>query len=92
MGTAGRLNHEELGVIKVLVPPRFIPQRQLDAVPQSKLVVDQAQIILHHVLGGPQRIGDLPVLAALGYALNDELLAFAGPAPVCCLSSHNCLR
>src|ERR1035438_2668385 len=67
------------GVINPLVLPRFIPQRQFDAVPQSQLVVDQPQIILHHVLGGPQRIGDLPVLAALGYALDDELFAFARP-------------
>jgi hypothetical protein len=33
---------EGLGVINLFVPPRFIPQRQLDPVPQSQLVVDQA--------------------------------------------------
>jgi hypothetical protein len=80
------------GVVGVLVLPRFIPQRQLDAVPQSQLVIDQSQIIFYYVFGGPERIGDLPVLAALGYALDDEVFAFAGPAAVCCLSNHNCLR
>lgn len=82
----------KLGVISLLVPTRFVPERQLDAVPQSQLVVDQAQIILHYMLGGAKRVGDLPILAALGYALNDELFSFAGPAGGCCLSFHNCLR
>src|SRR5713101_1045091 len=79
------------GVVNLIVLPRFIPQRQFDPVPQAELVVDQSQIILHHMLGGPERIGDLPVLAALGYALDDEVFAFAWPATVCCLSNHNCL-
>ena len=82
----------KLGVINLFVPPRFIPQRQLDAVPQSQLVVDRSQIILHHMFGGPKSVGDLAVLAALGYTLNDELLALIGPTVISCLSIHNCLR
>jgi hypothetical protein len=80
------------GVVDLLVLPGFIPQRQLDAVPESQFVVNQSQIIFYYVFGGPERIGDLPILAALGYALDDEVFAFAGPAAVCCLSNHNCLR
>jgi hypothetical protein len=80
-----------LGVINLLVLTRFIPQRQFDPVPQSQFVVDQSQVVFHNVFGGSERIGDLPVLAALGYALNNDLFAFAGPAAVCCLSNHSCL-
>src|ERR1017187_2913689 len=63
----------------------------LDSVPQYPLVLDLAPINFHHVLGGPERIGDLPVLAALGCALDDEVFAFAGPSTGCFLSNHNCL-
>src|SRR6266446_950850 len=87
-----KLARRNSGVEDLLVLTRFVPQRQLNAVPQSQLVVDQSQIILYYVFGGPERIGDFPVLAALGYALDDEVFAFAGPAAVCCLSKHNCLR
>src|ERR1700687_262529 len=87
-----KLTRRNSGVVNLFVLPGFVPQRQLDAVPQSQLVVDQSQIIFYHVFGGTKRIGDLPVLAALGYALDDEMFAFAGPAAVCCLSKHNCLR
>jgi hypothetical protein len=58
-------------VIQLLVLARFVPQGQLDAVPQSQFVVDQAQIILDYMFGCAQRIGDLPVLAALSDTLND---------------------
>ena len=78
-------------MINLLELARLIPQCQLDPVPQSQLVVNQAQIILDNVFGSAERIGDLTVFAALGYALNDELFAFAGPAAVCCFSNHNCL-
>ena len=78
-------------MINLFVLTRLIPQGQLDAIPQSQFVVDHSQIILDHVLGGPDGIGDLPVLAALGYALNDELFAFAGSTKISCLSIHNCL-
>jgi hypothetical protein len=60
-----------LGVINLLVLARLVPQRQLNPVPQTQFVVDQTQIILYNVFGGPQGIGDLPVLAALGNPLND---------------------
>ncbi len=83
---------EILGVVNLLVLASFVPQCQLDAVPQSQLVVDQTQIVLHHVLSGSERIGDLFVLAAFGYALNDDLFAFAGAPADCCCSNHNCLR
>ena len=78
------------GVVDLFIAPRFIPESQLDAVPQAELVVDQAQIVLDHVLGGAERIGDLAILAALGYALDDEVFTFTG-RPEACLSCHNCL-
>ena len=71
--------------------PRLIPQREFDAVPQTQLIVDQAEIILDDVLGGAERIGDFAVLAALGYALNDVGFPFVGALEPC-LSIHNCLR
>jgi hypothetical protein len=79
------------GVVHVLVLPGFIPQGQLNPVPQSQLVIDEPQIILHYMFGRTEGIGNLPVLAPLGYALNDDTFAFARPSGVCCLSNHNCL-
>jgi hypothetical protein len=60
-----------------------IPQGQLNAVPQSKLVVDQAQVVLHHVLGGAKIVRDFLVLAALGYAPDDEVFALAWCPLIC---------
>jgi len=63
--------------------PRLIPQRQFHPVPQSQLVVNHAQIIFHHVLRGPDFVGDFTVLQALGNELDDSLLAFTGDtAPI----------
>jgi hypothetical protein len=57
--------------------PRYIPQREFDAVPQSQLVINQAQIILDYMFRGSEILGDFAVLATLGYALDDEVLALA---------------
>ncbi len=84
--------NQNSGVIDLLILPRDIPKRQFDAVPHAQLVIDQAQVVLHHVLCGPERIGDFPVLAALGDELNDELLTFAGTTAACCFSNQNFLR
>ena len=67
-------------MIDLLELARFIPQCQFDAIPEAELVVDQAQIVLYYMLGGAERIGDFAVLAALGYALNDEVFPFVGAA------------
>lgn len=69
----------------------FIPQSQFDAVPQAKFVVDQAQVVLHDMLGSAQRICNLAVFAAFGYVLDDDVFAFTGPAVGTRLSCHNCL-
>src|SRR5437879_9111725 len=42
------LLHRENG----LQPTGLIPQRQFHAIPEAKLVVNHAQIVLHDVLGG----------------------------------------
>jgi hypothetical protein len=58
--------------------PRLIPQGQFHPVPQSQFVVNHAQIILNHVLRGPDFTSDFTVLQALGNELDDSLLAFTG--------------
>ena len=80
-----------LGVICLFPTASLIPERQLDPVPQPQLVVDQAQVVLHHVFGGAERIRNFSVFAAFGYALNDVVFSFAGNAEVRCVSCHNCL-
>ena len=65
-------------VIGLFPAASFVPQGEFNTVPQAKLVVDQAEVVLHYVLGGAERIGDFAVLAAFGYALNDEVFALVG--------------
>jgi len=80
-----------LGVICLFPAAGLVPQRQLDPVPQTQLVIDQAQVVLYHVLGRAERIRNFSVFAAFGYALNDVMFSFAGNAEVRCVSCHNCL-
>lgn len=63
-----------------LQTPCFIPQRQLYPVPHPQLVVDHAQIVLHHVFGGSDRYGDLFVLQASGNQGDNSLLSVGWPA------------
>jgi hypothetical protein len=74
-------------------PARLIPQGKFHAVPESELVVDHAEIILHHVLRGADGMRYFVVLQALGYELDDAVFAFTGDtASIAFVCKHNCLR
>jgi hypothetical protein len=74
------------------LPSRLIPQRKLHAVPQAKLVVDHAQIILYHMFRGTNGIGHVAVLQALGDKLDDSVLALVGSAgSITFVCKHDCL-
>ena len=49
-------------------------KRQFQPIGNSKLVVHLAQIVLHHLLGGPNLIRDFFVTHSLRDARNDEQL------------------
>jgi hypothetical protein len=61
-----------------LIPARFIPQGEFDPVPKSELVIDHAEIILHHVFRGADGVRYLVVLQSLGYKLDDAVFALTG--------------
>ena len=70
--------------------PGFVPQRQLDPIPESQLVVDGAKIIFDYVFGGAHGKGDFAVLQSLGNEFNDALFSLVGdPASVELFSEHN---
>src|ERR1022692_569124 len=76
-----------------LGPARFIPQRKFHAIPESKLVVDNAKIVLHHVFRGADGMGDVAVLQALGNKFDDSVLTLAGDTgSITFVCKHNCLR
>ena len=68
------------GHIHLFVAAGFIPESQFHAVPKAQLVVDEAEIVFDHMLSRAEGIGDFAVFAAFGYALNNDLFAFAGAA------------
>ena len=71
----------------------FVPEGQLDSVPESELVVDNSEIVLNDVLCGSDGISDFAVFKSLGNELNNALLSFTGDSfsvPFVC--EHNCLR
>jgi hypothetical protein len=75
------------------VPAGFIPESELDPIPQSKFVIDGAKIILYDMLSGADGFCDFAVLESLGDKLDDSPLAVARNAFSVSLSSkHNCLR
>src|ERR1700690_4563163 len=72
---------------------RFIPEREFDPIPQSKFVVDDAQIVFYDMLSRADGFCDFTVFESLGNECNDPLLAFVRNAfSVAIPSKHNCLR
>jgi hypothetical protein len=43
----------ELIAVDLLELPRLIPQRQFHPIPEAQFVIDQAQVVLHNMLGRP---------------------------------------
>jgi len=62
----------------VLVAAGFEPEGEFDPIPESKFVVNDAQVVFYNMLGGPDRIGYLAVFETLGDEFDDLLLAWAG--------------
>ena len=81
------------GVRRDLLAAGFVPESQLDAVPESELVVDDSEVIFDDVLCGSDFVRDLSIFESLGNELNDSLLSFAGDTiSVTLFSEHSCLR
>src|SRR4051812_35646713 len=81
------------GVGWLFVASCFVPEGQLDSVPESELVVDNSEIVLNDMLCGSNGVGDFTVLKSLGDEFDNSLLSFTGNAlsvPFVC--EHNCLR
>src|ERR1700693_2702296 len=73
-------------------PARLIPQREFHAVPESKLVVDHAQIVLHDMFRRADGVGHVAVFQALGDKLDDLAFPLAGDAAsITFVCMHNCL-
>jgi hypothetical protein len=53
----------------------LVPESELDAVPQSELVVDDAEVVLDDMLACPNLLRDVSVLETGGDEGNDSLLA-----------------
>jgi hypothetical protein len=76
-----------------LLPARFVPEGQFDAVPEPKLVIDDSEVIFDDVLGSSDGVRDFPVFKALGNEFNNSLFSLAGyTASVTLFSEHSCLR
>jgi hypothetical protein len=80
-----------LCLVGLLVLAGFIPERQLDPVPEAELVVNYAEIVLDDVFGSAEGIRNFPVLTAFGDELDDGMFTFTGSTGVGCLSDHSCL-
>jgi hypothetical protein len=65
---------------KAFMPAGFVPERKLDPIPESELVVDDAKVVLHHMLGGSNDFGHVAIPESLGYEFDDLLLTRAGNA------------
>jgi len=69
----------------------LVPEGEFHPVPESKLVIDDSEIVLDDVFGSSDGIGNFPVFESLSNELDDALLPFAG----CAFSvsfEHICLR
>ncbi len=72
---------------------RFVPEGELNAVPEPELVIDDAKVVLDDVLGGADFVGNVSVLESLGNEFNDAVFPFAGnPVSVTFACKHSCLR
>jgi hypothetical protein len=69
-----------LAVGEAFVPAGFVPECELDSIPESKFVKDHSKVVFHDILGGADDFGDLAILQSLGNELDDLLLAWAGDA------------
>jgi len=81
------------GVRRDFLSARFVPEGQLDAVPETKFVVDDSQVIFDDVFCGSDFVRDFPVFKSLGDEFNDSLFSLAGyTVSVTLFSEHSCLR
>jgi hypothetical protein len=81
------------GVRRDLLAAGFVPESQLDAVPESELVIDDSEIVFDDVLRGTDGVRDLAVFEPLGDEFDDLMFSLAGdPVSVTLFSEHNCLR
>jgi hypothetical protein len=71
---------------------RFIPERELDAIPQSQLVVNGAKIILNDVLGGANGFRYLTVFETLGDQLYDAIFSCGRDCASFSVPQHEVLR
>src|SRR5258708_1424317 len=85
--------HHLLGDQHRRTAPRFIPQREFDAIPQSELVVDHSQVVLHDVLGRPDSFRYFLVLQTFGHELDDEVFTLTwDTGAITSICRHACLR
>src|SRR5580692_1728687 len=74
-GSSNSLGHRPIILVrKAFVPASFVPERELNPIPESKLVKDDAQMIFHHILRSADRFGNFAILEALGDERDDLLL------------------
>jgi len=77
----------------VFVPAGFVPERELDAIPEAKFVKDDAKIVFHDELGGADDLGHFAILESLSDEFDDLLLARAeGAGAVEATSGHRGIR
>ena len=80
------------GVRRDFLSAGFVPEGQFDPVPESKLVVDDAEVVLDDVFGGSNFTGDIAILESLGNKFDDAVFAFTGdPVAVAFDCKHSCL-
>ena len=73
-------------------PASFIPEGEFNTIPESELVVDDAEVVLDNVFGGANFAGDVAILESLGDEFDDAVLAFTGdPVSVAFDCKHSCL-
>jgi hypothetical protein len=70
----------------------FVPEGEFDPIPQSELVINDAQIVLHAMLGGSEGICNFAVFESLSDKFDDKLLPFASYTVSVTLVSDSCLR
>ena len=81
------------GVRRDLLAAGFVPEGQLDAVPESELVVDDSEVVFDNVLRGADGVCDLSVFEPLSNEFDDLMFSLAGDTvSVTLFSEHNCLR
>jgi hypothetical protein len=81
------------GVRRDFLSARFVPEGQLDSIPETELVVDNSEVIFDDVFGGSDFVGDFSILESLGDEFDDPLLSLTGyTVSIALFSEHNCLR